>query len=289
MEHTSIAFTNNMCTSGLILPSKFKNFRNLHPFCLFQYETKDKTQTILPDYYSISFTSNVIYNNKNREEILEFLSHCKWLQTAAFYGFHAGTVNQQIISSDNQQWYLHQKRICHCLQNGNTNCSIDILGPVYPGQLLQLQLCIPEAKKTFIVHVETHDKSLPSSACKIANQAELTYSVGNSSKTVNLTIVSDSYKECALFITAIKPDVYSFYDAFLVQLLPCPVGFAFDNGICDCDPILLNSIEKCYIDHSAIKCPAHTWITAYIQANYTKYLISDCPWTIVYHIRQILI
>ena len=281
MEHTSIAFTNNMCTYELMLFTKFKNLRNLYPFCLFQYETTDKTTTALLDYYSINFTDNVIYYNKdtkNREEILEFLSHCKWLHTAAFFGFHAGAVNQQIISIDNQQWYLHQKRICQCPQNGNTNCSIDLLGPVYPGQMLQLQLCIPEAKETltYIIHVETHDKSLPRSACKIANQAELIHSMDSSSKAINFTIVSDSNEECELFITAIKPDVSSFYDAFLVQLLPCPIGFTFHNGICDCDPVLPNIIEKCYIDHSAIKRPVNTWITAQ-QDNNTKYLVSNCP------------
>ena len=47
---------------------------------------------------------NVIYHDKDtqyHEEISEFLSHCKWLPTATFYGFHAGTLNKQIISINN--------------------------------------------------------------------------------------------------------------------------------------------------------------------------------------------
>ena len=65
---------------------------------------------------------------------------------------------------------------------------------------------------------------------------------------------------------------------FYVQLLPCPVGFTLQDGICDCDPILPEYIEKCFIDHSAIRRPANTWITALKQTvNNTRYLISDCP------------
>ena len=284
MEYTNIVFADNICTSELIsLNQLYENQKNLYPFCLFQYETTDKRNTnILPDHYSINFMDNVLYHNQDhgqdvtyREGILEFLTHCKWLPTAVFYGSHAGTINQQVISIDNQQWH-YSKKICHCPQNGYNNCSIDLLGPVYPGQMLQLQLCIPQAKEKYIVYVETYAESLPTSACRIANQAELVHSMSNSSKTITLTIVSDSYKECELFLTA-QPDLYSFYDVFIVQLLPCPVGFTFYNGICDCDPILLNDIEICYIDYSAIKRPANTWITARGQANNTEYLISDCP------------
>jgi len=280
MEYTNITFANNLCISEVILlDEQFKDHKNLYPFCLFQYEVTNKNTTVSPDYYSISFTNNVIYHDKDtqyHEEISEFLSHCKWLPTATFYGFHAGTLNKQIISINNQQWY-HRKRICHCPLNGYINCSIDLLGPVYPGQMLQLKLCMPEAKENYFVYVEVHAKSLPSSACKLANQAELINIMGNSSTTVNFTIMSQSYEECELFLTA-KADHYNLYDGFLVQLLPCPVGFTFHNGICDCDPLLSNSIEKCYIDYSAIRRPANTWITAHRQTNNsTKYLISDCP------------
>ena len=277
MEHTKITFTNNLCSSEIISLNQNKKQRNLYPYCLFQYEVTDRNITVLPDRYSISFTNNTIYHNKvvkYREEILESLSHCKWIPTAAFYGFHASIINEQIILINNQQWY-HHKKICYCPQNGYSNCSTDLLGPIYPGQVLQLELCIPDAKDSYNVYVETHAKSLPSSACKIANQVELIHSIGNISEIVNFTIVSDSYKECELFLTAQPQN--DFYDVFLVELLSCPVGFTFQDGICDCDPLLPSCIEKCYIDHSAIKLPANTWIMAHTQTNMTEYLISDCP------------
>ena len=47
--------------------------------------------------------------------------------------------------------------------------------------------------------------------------------------------------------------------------------------MCDCDPILLPYFDTCYIDHSAIRRPANTWINAHSQANNTQYLTSECP------------
>ena len=88
----------------------------------------------------------------------------------------------------------------------------------------------------------------------------------------------NNHHRCELFLTA-SPFLNQFYDidAFYVELLPCPVGFTLQDGVCDCDPILPSIIDKCYIDHSTIRRPANTWVTAYTQTNNTKYLISDCP------------
>ena len=63
---------------------------------------------------------------------------------------------------------------------------------------------------------------------------------------------------------------------FDVQLLPCPIGFTLQNGVCDCDPLLPTDIDTCYIDQSVIRRPANTWIS-YTQSGTSKYLISDCP------------
>ena len=103
--------------------------------------------------------------------------------------------------------------------------------------------------------------------------------IGDNSNTVNYTIVSSilNNNRCELFLTA-SPFLNKIYDVFYVQLLPCPLGFTLQDGICDCDPILPEYIDKCYIDYSAVRRPPNTWISAFKQAlNNTKYLISDCP------------
>ena len=92
---------------------------------------------------------------------------------------------------------------------------------------------------------------------------------------VSYTIVSGRNDSCELFLT-VSPFLYYIYEVFDVQLLPCPIGFSLQNGVCDCDPLLPNNIDTCYIDHSAIGRPANTWIS-YTQSNTSEYLISDCP------------
>ena len=225
--------------------------------------------------YTINFSDNKWKYANSATEInspYDFLTHCNWLSTAVFNGYDPGYINQQIIKVDGHQWINH-KKICYCPHDSPYDCTIDQLGPVYPGQRLQVDLCIPQANSNYTVTVETHAITLPCSACKLAHQTEFMNSVGNDSKTLNLTIVSD-YEVCELFLISHQ----LFRSAFYVQLLPCPVGFTLQNGRCDCDPFLPPDIDTCYIDLSAIRRPANTWITAHtLTNNKTNYLISDCP------------
>ena len=81
---------------------------------------------------------------------------------------------------------------------------------------------------------------------------------------------------CELFLT-IFPLLHQLHEVFYVNLLPCPIGFTLQNGICDCDPLLPPDINTCYIEQSLIRRPATMWITANTQLNDTKYLVSNCP------------
>ena len=118
---------------------------------------------------------------------------------------------------------------------------------------------------------------LPTSACKVAPQTEIIYIISNHSKNFTFIIVSEAIDVCELFLIAASSDTQTITEAFYVQLLTCPVGFTLQSGVCDCDPVLISYIDECYIDYSAIRRPANTWITDQTQANNTKYLISDCP------------
>ena len=94
--------------------------------------------------------------------------------------------------------------------------------------------------------------------------------------TVNYTIVSNNTNMCELFLT-ISRRLHQVYEAFYVNLLPCPVGFTLQNGICDCDPCLPPEIDTCDIEQSLIRRPGNMWISANAQSNDTKYLVGDCP------------
>ena len=93
---------------------------------------------------------------------------------------------------------------------------------------------------------------------------------------LNFAIISEASRKCELFLT-VSPFLYQVYEAFFVQLLPCPIGFTLQDGVCDCDPHLPTDIDTCSINHSTIRRPDNRWITAQQQSNDTKYLISDCP------------
>ena len=196
-----------------------------------------------------------------------------------FYGHDPGLINQQIIQTNfsGQKQINHHTFICILSSQFQYDCAIDTLGPVYPGQKLQVELSTPCTYRgeSSVVYAETHNNLLPSTACRIAHQTEL-LNIINYSGTISYTIVSNSSNICELFLTA-SPHLHFVYEAFYVSLLPCPVGFTLQNGICDCDPLLPPDIDTCYIEQAVIRRPVSTWITAHVQSNDTKYLTGNCP------------
>ena len=280
MKYANITFINNIYHNDLIYANT-PDYDNIFPYCIFQYMASTNDEYGIYELlllYNINFSENQvttfnIATQANSLYIFDFLTHCKWIPTAVFNGQSPGYINQHIIEVDGQQW-IHYKEICYCPLDDEYNCTVDLLGPTYPGQKLQIELCVPQAKlEDHILYVETHSTSLPSSACKIAHQSELISNIGNYSKKFTFTIISKS-EVCELFLTVESLAWHAYY----IQLLPCPVGFILQNGTCDCDPFLPPDIDTCYIDLSAIRRPANTWITAHtLTNNTTNYLISDCP------------
>ena len=274
MEYTNITFINNKCSNKLIEVMKDNDFIN--DFCLFQYITSSNKSTVSPNNYTI----NVIGMPKTKNKTCSFKYYfftpsCQWLPTAAFQSYDSETINHQIIHIDDDQLNYHM--ICLCYDNGTYDCSRNILGPVYPGQALQLGLCTPCSDNTFILYIETYDSLQINSSCRITNPAEITNTISHHAKLINYTIVSGAPNTCKLFLTISSYQQQYAYEIFRVKLLPCPVGFILQDGICDCDLILTKIIDRCNIDQSTISRPANTWITAHNQTNNTNYLISDCP------------
>ena len=106
--------------------------------------------------------------------ISDFLTHCRWLPSAVLWDYSPGYVNQQIVQVDGHQWIYH-KKICYCPYDSHYDCTVDLLGPVYPGQKLQVPLCMPQAvpNEDNTLYAETHATSLPNTSCRIAHQNEL--------------------------------------------------------------------------------------------------------------------
>ena len=296
LEYTNITIINNRYQNVLISLESAVGYYQPHAFCLFQYVATKVTNNTLT-HYVINFLHNHKILKQNNDiisfnvsgsvlfphtdncsvSLCHFISHCQWISSSAFHNQDSEVVNKQIIQNDEQNCN-HHKHICYCNESREINCSKDILGSVHPGQKLQTYLCNMCSNDSTILYAEVHNINLPNTTCKIAHQSQLINVIGNNSHTVNYTIVSSTpdSDRCELFLTA-SPFLNKIYDAFYVQLLPCPVGFTLQAGVCDCDPILLPYFDTCYIDHSAIRRPANTWITAHSQANNTQYLTSECP------------
>ena len=280
MEYANITFANNAYQHMFLSSLLAKTYVDVFPYCIFQYMALPNSKFNISELLNL-YRINVIGNHQVKEastyssaiNIYDFVTHCKWLPNAIFSGYSPGYINQQIIQVDGHH-LIHYKKICVCLDNGTHDCTVDQLGPVYPGQALKVDLCMPQAipNKDNMLFAEKH-ATLPSSACRIAHHSKLINTITNHPKTFHFTIVSDR-QVCELFFVVQNYIRAAFY----VQLLSCPVGFTLQNGLCICDPLLPPDIDTCYIDLSTITRPANTWITAHTLANnVTNYLISDCP------------
>ena len=286
LDYANITFINISLTNNhqeIVLDSD----NTIFPYCIFQYmvSSNDRYYNNISEalkHYSISFSGSQEYMQQNVNNYFyffdsfnDFLTHCKWLPTALFNGYNPEYINQQIIKVDGHRW-AHYKDICYCPHDEDYNCTLDLLGPVYPGQVFKIDLCIPQAVRSQVICVNTaHSSHLPNSACKIAHYTELINTIGNYSQTYNFTIISEAYKACELFLASPLSIIRA---VFYVQLSACPIGFTLQNGICDCDPSLPPDIDICYVDLSAVRRPPNTWVTSHILTNDTiNYLISDCP------------
>ena len=297
-EYTNIIFADNGMSQIFLMKQDMldkDDYPSLsHPihydpnhYCLFQYIASNNTSNSPPptDHYNITFIGNSEFDEttifNNYMSLYHFNVHCKWLPNAAYLGYHAGTINEKIFKiPDHYGAFTTHTRICLCSSDDKYNCSIDEIGPVYPGQVLQTKMSLPGIKDMSFVYIETAAASLPKTACKVVHQTDMTNMLNEVCKTLKFTIVSNSSKECELFLTA-QPDMHTVYDAFYVKLMKCPIGFILSNGVCNCDPLLTRSslhIDTCYIDHIAIRRPANSWISSLSLTNITKYSLSTtCP------------
>ena len=126
-----------------------------------------------------------------------------------------------------------------------------------------------------IIAVEINDDVLPPTACRLAEVSELIHKIYYSSCTVmNFTIIHNglSYLQwCELFIKVISTHQID-HDAYYINILPCPAGFVYQNGICTCDPILKST---CDINHQTIRRSAGSWLSAVTINDSYQYHI--CP------------
>ena len=288
LENATIMFKSNECSHQLIT---IENKNNPYPYCIFQYFTDDGGT--IPDStrlffnlqrrYSITFIDNIQHiSNRRKSTINYYTSHCRWLDGAAFNRYDPKMINKMILNIKNsakQGLSLgHHVNLCYCPHNGTHDCTVDVLGEVYPGQTIQVDMCAPYLNGISVMFADTYNTKIQNWTCRIANQNQLTNVIRKKYKAIKFTVISNSTKYCSLFLTT-QPTLNNYYDVFHILVLPCPIGFTLQNEICNCDPILVSSslkISTCYINELAIERPASSWI--YHKVNTSNYQMSShCP------------
>ena len=254
MEYTNITLLKNK-HRGKIIETEYDKKYKLYPFCIFQFATLRNTTSTssIATHYSINIIDNRYVSNyqsvnmqmekKCTFPFYYFTPHCRWIPNAAFHNYNPRVIYQQITKIKGENLTYH--KICHCFKNGSYNCNTDTLGPVYPGQTLQTELCTPCDNKPSALYPEVSGVHLPDSTCKVASYTE-TNVIYDHYSIVNFTIVSEAADVCELFVTTNLNFNY-ISEAFYVQLMSCPTGFTLQNGVCNCDPIFSIYTVECYI------------------------------------------
>ena len=280
--------------------------------CIFQYEQWLVPGVRIPQpqnqqlNYSIVLQDNIgtVLSNKRFST-----SHCDWMDESIFAQTDPLEVNKQIIQYVNNSMAIKlsadklstfvPNTICYCTDDQHFNCSIDELGPVYPGQTFRLNVLV-NLNDVVEDIVKIHINNLKSlRACRSHNIKDYMLMIpGVCTKIEYKSILYKNGNSCSMFLSG-KLEMYAFastdastrvetsydiMDVYRITFSSCPLGFALNKvlQICQCDPILkpvILSAESCNIDFQTILRPANGWIIGKIIAdNSHNYEVSSqCP------------
>jgi len=288
LGNAKLIFTNNSVRNKII--KVFIPLNNPNPFCLFQYYSP--VNGGVKDFHiSLTFHNRSLNDAKFIKEIdsiRKLTSQCKWVNDAAFQNYTPFVINSKTIhisSLKNDQILSYQlslhSAVCYCRSPSNYDCNTNHLGPIYPGQTLSVDLCLPHnSEKVRILYAETRTDNVTGFSCKISNSDKVKHVLRyNQTKTVYFTFTSKKLiRECHLLFT-VQPSLFQYYDTFNVHLLHCPLGFALIKGACDCDPHLSSFIADCKICDKTVRRLSNVYISGIVSKNLTHRYVTSmiCP------------
>ena len=270
--------------------------------CLFQYL---KEQPIfMHDSYRLPLQND--YSNYSivlKENNVELVSnrrfattHCDWFRNSAFIQFDPYELNKKIIHYINNSMSLKPSipnDFCYCSDDQHYNCSIDELGPVYPGQTYTLRFIL--SSKQYRVSAKMLIDHTYNRACKTKYIKDRAVLFTNTCTKIPFTIFHKAGDSCNVYLWGsiktvglygIKPNLH-FIDVFRIKISSCPLGFTLSKllKICLCDPILRSVIISpygCNIDTQTIPRSASSWITGRtaridVDNSHTYQVSSHCP------------
>ena len=264
-----------------------------YPVCYFQYLSDEQLDNnYIYHNYSIIVSKNDKVFENNIFNDLPF-THCRWLPRSAFKTAMPLKVNSQYIRYANQsgqfnasRLIIKRKQLCLCDNNISHDCYRDLLGPIYPGQTMTLNVYLRDfnipigfalSNNTIITVINDTDW-LPSTACVVTNPSELIKTVKNGiCTTLNYTIAFPTQRWCELFLNGFHGG-RGVIDIYYIEQLPCPIGFIKINSICQCHPFLYQFGIKCNINDQTLLRHPNTWLAPTPHNNSYVYSLSlQCP------------
>ena len=259
-----------------------------YPMCFIQYISDNgNLDDQFADGEPINF-SIIIHETETRSLANLHTTHCRWQPNAAFNMTSPLHVNQRFISNFDK-WINEptQKSLCSCSDGDSINCSVDVLGPIYPGQNAVFSLALADIKQlqhTVSISLETIIYS--PLQCAVATATRQQNFSSHQCSNVSSIILSHSNIMCELLV---KQDIVTVhgikesYDNYHVKLRPCPPGFMFIQMRCQCDPVLMLNgyVKDCDIDDQTIIRSPNSWIF-YSGSLHTYRLSKNCPFQYCY-------
>ena len=257
-----------------------------YPECFFQYISNKNYDKIWYQDKKINYSISFI-DNHMKPLPYSYIAECDWSISSAFKDVIPLEVNKHIIVYKNQQpikfLTTNKRDICLCETMRSFDCTVNRLGPIYPGETILTKIAIPYFWDSGI-YMEFKVLWKRATTCQFDENTIrnlfLIFAQYHYCSMSNLTILATQEKWCALVLYDdeygdIKPAV------FYVMLYPgCPMGFAKYGNKCDCDRVLGKLFNfTCNINDHTILRPGNSWISATTNNNYShSYTVCQiCP------------
>ena len=261
-----------------------------YPMCFIQYVSDSGN---LDHQFAAGEPINfsiIIHKTEARSLTNSHTTHCRWQPNSAFNTTSPLLVNQRFISDFDKRNDMTPKSLCSCSDGNSINCSVDILGPIYPGQNAVFSLALMDTKElqyttdTVLISLETINYSPLQCTLPTASTQQNVSSQRCSN--VSYTLLSHSNNMCELVLKQDLNTIYGVkvsYSLLYVKLLPCPPGFVFMQRRCQCDPVLtLNEhVKDCDINDQTVLRSPNSWIF-YSGSLHTYRLSKNCPFEYCY-------
>jgi len=132
--------------------------------------------------------------------------NCRWYSNSFYYGQNPLTVYQKHIKVYANQSLTQQFTtgfLCHCANKQQPNCSINNIGPLYPGQHIVLRFALnsmvtynPVVPVSVKLYVQNSDFSI----CQVSSMLEAEQTIKENCTEVNYSILSENNSLCMLVL-----------------------------------------------------------------------------------------